>query len=276
MQADLNDLWKLAETRHPSMVPPTDLNAPLWRYLPAEKFRWLVENRRLYMPRLEQLAHNDPLEGTMPAGEAAWWRQQIRSAKSPDDAKQMLQNFQTMWKFVEQFRQGWFVSCWTMGESENFAFWQIYGRNESRCATCEARIVNPSQSVAIRTTFRQLEDALPAYVDLGMVRYSDYNFVAGGYPNVYDYVMRKRHFYEYEKEVRAIAHTQLGTISSPAATLHVQSMMFGNSYAPTLNIHALIDEVLLHPESSEKFAVEMRALCREHALPEPRISGLLS
>ncbi|MHC2839796.1 hypothetical protein [Bradyrhizobium diazoefficiens] len=272
---DPTDLWKRDAMRHPSVQPPENPHARLWRYLSGEKFHWLVEQRRLYMPRLEQLAHNDPREGTMPDGHAAWWRESIKSAATPDEAKAILDNFQRIKGFVDRFRRDWFVSCWTKSETENFAFWQIYGRNEATCGDCGQRRVGPTQSVAITTTFSKLERNLPAYVEVGVVKYSDYQITGAGIANMLDYVMSKRQFYEYESEVRAIAHPYLtGGATSPAVSEHFAGSMIGSAYAPSVNVNGLIDEVILHPESTEQFANEIRSLCAEHALPQPRLSGL--
>jgi hypothetical protein len=63
---DPNDLWKRSPTRHPSFRVPENPDLPLWRYMSGKRFRWLVENERLYMPRIEQLTSNDAREATMP------------------------------------------------------------------------------------------------------------------------------------------------------------------------------------------------------------------
>jgi hypothetical protein len=275
MQVDQDDLWTRHEMRHPSVPPPDNLDALLWRYMSERHFRWLVENKRLYMPRLEQLAHNDPREGTIPDAQAAWWMEQIKSAKTAEEAKQVRDNYARICWFVEQLRKDWFVSCWTKSDTENFAFWRIYGRGESVCGSCGQRIHTTGQSVAITTTFRKLESHLPAYVDVGVVKYSDYVTAGVDRYNMLDHVMNKRHFYQYESEVRAV--TNLGLVSaSPAAIAHIKSNMIDGSYAPPVNINSLIVEIVLHPESTESFAQEIRTLCAQHTLPAPRLSGLTS
>jgi hypothetical protein len=166
-----------------------------------------------------------------------------------------------------------FVSCWTKSDTENFAFWRIYGRNESVCANCGQMVHTTGQSVAVATTYRKLEIHLPAFVDVGVVGYSDYVTAGVDRYNMLDHIMNKRRFYRYESEVRAI--TNLGLVSaSEAAIAHIKSNMIDGSYAPPVNISSLIDEVILHPESSEVFAQEITTLCSQRALPIPRLSGL--
>ena len=112
-------------------------------------------------------------------------------------------------------------------------------------------------------------------MEVGVVKYSDYQITGAGIANMLDYVMSKRQFYEYESEVRAIAHPYLtGGATSPAVSEHFAGSMIGSAYAPSVNVNGLIDEVILHPESTEQFANEIRSLCAEHALPQPRLSGL--
>ena len=199
------------------------------------------------MPRLEQMKHNDHREGTMPEGQVAWWNEAIKKAKDHDTAAIAAENYKKIVGFVDMFRAQWFVSCWTQAESENFAFWRIYGRDESPCGTCGRTTISTGQSVAITTTFRKLEAALPAHIDLGTVRYSDYAKTANGLANMFDYVMSKRHFYSYEAEVRAVASHFTGS-GSDVVDGHFRANMIDGSYAPPVNVHAIVDEIVLHPE----------------------------
>jgi hypothetical protein len=84
--------------------------------------------------------------------------------------------------------------------------------------------------------------------------------------------MSKRHFYAYEAEVRAITSNPVGV--SAMLEEHFRTNMVDGSYAPQVNVHAVIDEIVLHPEATTKFVDEMRAFCLKQALPKPRISGL--
>lgn len=69
------------EYQHPAFPqPPPDVS--LWRYLDFEKFDWLANCRRLFMPTAHFLG--DPLEGTRPAGELEWWRAQEENTTSEE------------------------------------------------------------------------------------------------------------------------------------------------------------------------------------------------
>lgn len=275
MQAKHDDLWTRDALRHPSVPAPSNLDARLWRYMSGQNFRWLVDNRRLYMPRLEQLAHNDPREGTMPDAQAAWWQEMIKTADGPEAARQLVDSYKRYSGFVDMLRRDWFVSCWTLDDTENFAFWQIYGRENTACKDCGRLIHTPGISVAIATTFRKLEDLLPAHIEVGRVGYSDYKTAGADRWNLIDHVMNKRHFYKYEAEVRAVANIALqGAPDQRLALEHIESNLVDGAYAPEVNVNALIDDVVVHPEASTDFVKDIKDLCSRNALPEPRLSGL--
>ena len=82
MQLYPDDLWKRDPTRHPSFPIPDQRDVPLWRYLSGTRFRWLVENQRLYMPRIEQLTSNDAREATMPDAQAEFWKELIEKSEN--------------------------------------------------------------------------------------------------------------------------------------------------------------------------------------------------
>jgi hypothetical protein len=273
MQRSHDDLWTRDVLRHPSFVAPPDLDTKLWRYMPVNRFRWLVDHRRLYMPQPVQLAANDAREGTMPDAQAAWWRGLIDNAATPEAAAMYRQNLERMKGFVDSWRSGWFVSCWHRGAAENFAFWRIYGRTEDHCGTCGRLSTSRSDSVAITTTFRVLESVLPAHIDLGLVRYLDYQIDGHDLLNMYDFIMHKRHFYAYESEVRAVA-SAMATFSPGPASDHIRENIIAGSYAPLVDVCSMIQEIVIHPEATQEFFNEMVTYCSDHGLPKPRLSGL--
>ncbi|CAN1723796.1 DUF2971 domain-containing protein [Hyphomicrobium sp. 1Nfss2.1] len=257
---------------HPSFTRPENIDTRLWRYMSAGKFKWLLEEGRLYMPRVAQLAANDSREGTMPDAQAAWLRQ-LADEATPEVAEIHRKNLETMAGFVRMFRDTWFVSCWHAGTSENFAFWRIYSGDDVSCDKCGNKIVGPPHSVAIVTTFRKLEACLPQEVELGLVKYIDYATEGAELSNMYDYIMRKRSYYAYENEVRAVA-SSIGAMVPNGSAQHLAGNIVGGSFAPRVDLAALIEEVVVHPEAPASFFDDVAALCSSHRLPLPRLSGL--
>lgn len=236
----------------------------------ASRFRWLVESSRLYMPRVEQLASLDPLEGTVPDAQAAWWRDMIEIA-SPERATALEKSRDEIAKFVTYSRSSWCVSCWHMSQDENYAFWRIYSREQYACTDCGATLVGPPEGVAIVTNFAKLEAALPAYAEVGLVNYAGFD-VGSGF-NMFDYIMWKRPYYAYEAEVRAVVSSWFSPAPGPAEQ-HFNANIVNGSFAPKINLTDLITEVVVHPEGTETFLNEIVELCAQHGLPTPRVSGL--
>lgn len=240
------------------------MDVRIWRYMPFERFRWLVENRRLYMPQPAQLELNDNFEGTMPRAESAWWDEAVRRADTPEIAAAIKANKKKIAGFVGSFRTGWFISCWHMAEHENYAFWEIYGKE--------------SNSLAIVTTFAKLERALPEHLYLGCVRYIDYEterFEREGdlLPNLFDYIMHKRRFYSYEQEVRAVAS---GHAPANLGGDEIVANFVAGSYAPEIDPVEMIDQVIVHPRATAGFFAGVEEFCAEQSLPQPILSGLSS
>jgi hypothetical protein len=238
----------------------------------AERFRWLVENGRLYMPQPDQIATNDRREGTMPDAQAAWWEEVIRTAETPELADQNRRNFDRMKGFVTSFRSGWFISCWHRSDMRilrSRGFMVV----TTKCADCERLVTSVAQSVAVATTFRKLEAVLPAHIELGVVRYLDYRVQGAELLNMFQFIMHKRHFYAYEAEVRAVATA--ATMMVPGiAEEHIRSNIVAGSYAPPVNVKAMISGIVVHPEATADFLHEIGDLCAQHGLPAPVLSGL--
>jgi hypothetical protein len=125
-------------------------------------------------------------------------------------------------------------------------------------------------------TFDKLESLLPAHIEVGAVRYLDYQTEGVDLlKNMFDYVMHKRHFYKYESEVRAVATAADASIAGRARDYILSHQMDG-SYAPQVDVQVLVGEVVIHPEAQQSFRKEIAAICEQYALPPPRLSGLAS
>src|SRR5574339_340015 len=107
------------------------------------------------MPSAARLG--DPLEGTQPKGDLNWWRSLADHAASEDERRTIEHNRELISRFAVAFRTRYYVRCWHFNEAMNREMWRL-------CA-------NIPHSLAVRTTVTKLRTALPAYVDIGMVRY---------------------------------------------------------------------------------------------------------
>jgi hypothetical protein len=201
----------------------------------------------------------DPLEGTVPAGTIEWWRDQAASATSKEQRRVILKNHKLLSALAAAFRSHYYVSCWHMNAVESKKMWQCYTKGH--------------EAVAVKTSYRALRACLPAYVEIGMVRYIDYANERLPTLNMFEYITHKNIRYCFEREVRAVA---LQPATDELGKSHFQERHFESEtkkgflvFAPDIDIRSLIHGVVLHPESNRKFAERIREMSTSAGLPEP-------
>jgi hypothetical protein len=244
---------------HPAFPQP-DPSVVLWRYMDACKFAWLVEHKRLFMPRADRLG--DPLEGTTPAGELKWWQREATGADTDEMRRIIEHNRAFLSRMAKAFRDNYYISCWHMNTHENHAMWGCYTKQP--------------ESVAITITYAALRASLPPYVDMGTVRYIDYASDRLPTMNMFEYIMHKDSYYGFESEVRAVAFPpavdELGRADFLANRFESESDPGLQVFAPAVDPARLIKGVVLHPEASSAFEAEITALCLSKGLPRPERS----
>lgn len=245
------------EYQHPAFPPPSHPEVLLWRYLDFEKFDWLASNRRLFMPSAQLLG--DPLEGTAPIGHIAWWRALEDGAASEEQRRIIEKNKEKVFAFAKAFRPHYYVSCWHMNALENTKMWRCYTKSPD--------------AVAVATSYQALRASLPAYVEIGTVRYIDYSSESLPSLNMFECITHKNINFCFEREVRAVA---LPPAPEGLGASHFQANHFESEtqkgflvFAPEVDIATLIDRVVLHPESSSAFAEKIRSACEGAGLPKP-------
>ena len=251
------------QMQHPSFPQPSDENVLVWRYLTFDKFKWLVEESRLYMPCLFDF--QDQLEGRSPNGQKDWWTTTANSETNPDRKKIILDNFKKIESFAESFRKKYFVSCWHLNDFESPKMWGEYA--------------NTYASVAIKTTYKRLANALPNYLNIGMVRYINYkNDRLPETFNLFDYVMHKDNDqFGLESEVRVIAVPPVPAFAEDHK--HFFSNLFEKAsgqknyvFAPPVELNDLFDDVIIRPRASAEEQQLIADFCRKHKVPPPRVS----
>ncbi len=184
-----------------------------------------------------------------------------------DEARQAAINdsIEILCRFAAGFYPNYFVSCWSMRDVESDLMWRSY--------------TTSAEAVAVQTTFARLEQSLPPYVDIGLVRYIDYQTQGFGRMNMFEWPMHKRLQYAEDREVRVLANAAL---LDQLGGKELRSNLFegGTSSqsvrvcAPPVNISTLIEAIYLHPSAGSKFTDKAAKFCHAHRLPEPRLSEL--
>ena len=163
------------------VVPqPINDSVTLRRYLNLPKFVSLLVSGKLYLTRSD--VFSDPLEGSVTRLMAEALKEQFN-----DKLHVVLE----LADFRRLSRESTFVNCWSFGDSESVAMWNLY---------CES-----VYGVAIQTTYKKLRDSLPEEgFNFAPVRYINYQ--TDGFPQsnlIYPF-FHKRDVYEYEQEVRVV------------------------------------------------------------------------
>lgn len=201
----------------------------------------------------------DPLEGIQPKGDVNYWQSLVDRATSEEEKRTIEHNRQLVSRFAAAFRTRYYVSCWHVNEAINPEMWKLY--------------TDSPDSVAIRTTYAKLRAALPAYVEIGMVRYIDHAVDRLPTLNMLEYITHKSNVFEHEQELRAVAMHPIveGLDQQHFRTNHFEAK--GNPafrvFAPPVDVSHILDFVFVHPEASDLFFEEVRSLCLEHGLPIP-------
>jgi hypothetical protein len=175
------EILDLEFSREP-LSPLPDLKARIWRYMDLAKFVSMLQNNALYFPVVADLGDN--LEAAPP--------------RLPSNASAMER--QSAFSSWSLFRCINFASCWHLAEDESAAMWAIYaGRH---------------QGIAIQSTLQALFQSFPVaaqedangILKIGRVEYTDPDReeVPKKLVDSYAAVLRKRHWYRYEEEVRII------------------------------------------------------------------------
>jgi hypothetical protein len=244
--------------QHPAFPQPADLNAVIWRYLGIEKFEWLVAERRLYMARADLLG--DEHEGTTPPAELAGWRMAAEQAEDEHQRRTIESNRAQLSEYAEVFRQSYYVSCWQMAPDENVAMWDRY--------------VKTPDSLAVKTSYSTLREQLQRMiVELGVVRYIDYDRQGLPSVNMLQLITHKRHFFADEREVRAVVCTMVqGDIRHEYIDPFLTTD--GRGFTPSIDPQRLIQGIVLHPRASPEFSARVSELCVLNGLPAPGLSRL--
>ncbi|WKL56635.1 hypothetical protein Q1W73_13255 [Asticcacaulis sp. ZE23SCel15] len=243
--------------KHPSFPQPDNIAQVIWRYMDSDKFEWLLEQGRLFMPTADNLC--DPLEGSTPRGEIEWWEQEVLNATTDEQLATIAHNRQFLADFRRNFRPRYYVSCWHMNTHENYSMWCCYTKT--------------NRAVAIKTTYTALRKALPIEVLMGVIRYIDYSTDRLPWGNMFECIMHKDINFRYEAEVRAIMtlppNDELGLQKFSEDHFALTANPNLRVYAPKVDVSTMIEGIVLHPDVSKSYAAKVRKLCIAKGLPAP-------
>ncbi len=226
-----------------SLAETPDLNDVIWRFMDFPKFFSTVCNQALYFPVVSAL--NDVLESAPP--------------RLPKDAT--VHAKMSAWSRWQRQRHMVFVNCWHWSPVESAAMWALYSRH--------------GEGLAIQSTFGAATQAFgshvnstPHTVQAGMVKYinSDAESTPGQTSNIILDALKKRDWYEYEKELRFMHVAMDNYVEQP----------FGSEVDPgtaqkrgiwiKCRLQTLIKSVVLAPSAPPFLADVIRQICQQFGL----------
>lgn len=186
---------------HHSLVTEPDENVSIWRYMSLPKFMSLIYEQALFFSSIETLKRYEPYEASFTSRELEFFTETQELYLQSKLTVDFLEQERTSKK---AFNLTMFVNCWHQNDDENAAMWKLY--------------VPEGEGIAIKTTFRRLTQSfrpilLPdengeATIPLilaGKVLYIDHRNSSNELElNIFNSVMRKSKYYEYEREIRAV------------------------------------------------------------------------
>ena len=207
------------------------VRAALWRYMDFTKFLAMLDDRALFFSRAKNF--DDPYEGAFASGNV--WRRKFVLSRATNDRKPE----------PPQTEPDLVINCWYAAKHESAAMWSLYARN--------------TDAIAIRTTVKHLQAALPDATRVGLVKYVDYT---KHWIPEHDSVLRyfhKRMSFQHENELRA-------AIDMNAPDSPLLGHATENGLKISVDLEKLIDAIYIGPKSSDWFVELVTSICKRYGL----------
>jgi hypothetical protein len=216
----------------PMMTPLSD-PMHVWRYLSFGRFAWLLQNRKLWLSRVDLLG--DDWEMRL-AGEQL---EHVIATHPPTPLGAVAEDpIERATRIIRNWRLTAFVNCWSAQAHESHALWRVF------CPSAEG--------VAIRSTLERLRASVGEPIEVRKVNYGP----PGSHrrtPTRKDLITQKRPMFEYEHEYRLIFFedaTQEATVKGIALDWDPETW---------------IEAIRIHPEADNAFAETVARLVEEYA-----------
>jgi len=244
MTEDIPESSKLDQRlSHPCFPQPSNPKLRVWRYMDLAKFVWMLNEKRLFMSRLDKLT--DPYEGSLTAKTIEGIDLFLRQHGSKDGWAEMS-------KFYRENQSSTFVCCWHGNEQESEAMWRLY------CGSGHGIAIQSTYDRLVETVKEQLE------VYVGCVKYIDYEHEWFPDANAFHPVMHKRLAFAHEREVRLV--------SSSASYRSMPFEKRPTSVSIPWDSTAMIERVYVDPYAPEYFYDVVQSIVSEF---EPSLSPRL-
>jgi hypothetical protein len=206
---------------------PKNPNIKIWRYFDFTKFVSLLADKGLFFPT--SIHFNDQFEGSF-----SFVNKKLR----PLIYKHLgiHHNINEISSFYKNLRSWVGISCWHMNEFESAGMWSLYSKMD--------------ESICIQSTYQKLRNLLNKDIQIGEVRYVDYNKEWIPEKDILSPFFYKRKSFEHERELRAIINFS-GKHDFSDLNFPDKKPIEGNLVK--LDLKNLIENVFVSPNSSNWF-----------------------
>lgn len=233
---------------HPDFEQPKDESTKVWRYMDLSKFLSLLETSSLYFTRSDKFI--DPYEGTMPKITS----EKISTYFTEFDNACEMQN--ELLNLIDLNRKLTLINCWYQSEYESDAMWHLYS----------------NKGIAIQTTFEKLKNSFNTSndnVQIGQVKYIDYNIEGMFYLNALTPFLFKRISFEHEREIRAViwntqTNRELVDEDDKVAIDIIKHGKFSN-----IDLQTLIETIYVLPTAPSWFHKLVISILNKYKLDKP-------
>lgn len=244
---------------HPSLVPPEDKNAKIWRYMEYSRFKSILEKHGLFFAK--PATFKDKYEGTMPAANKKQDSQNDKNRPAP--------------KLIEdelgRLRPVTLISCWHLNNDESAEMWNHYS--------------NRDKGIAIQSTYQKLSKSLDNNKDdivyIGSAKYIDFDNEPIDATNIYKIFGSKQKHLEWECELSAITispqydfedrvlgrNLQVGKLFVPPdRKIFDLSTLTESGKFVSVNLEVLIERIYVVPGSSNDAYEEIKSITKQFGL----------
>jgi hypothetical protein len=243
-------------TEHGCFKPAAIRSSLVRRYMPLEKFEWMLQRKALYFCRAEFF--DDKREGFFTEASAGGrdatinkWLPMTESRKHPigndlaNTTVQLILDDNT-----RAAREQMYVNCWHMNDDESGEMWASYAGGQSG-------------GVCVKTSYQTLTDELPRECYLGCVEYIDRSREQVDPINAFNFIMRSKGLeYADEREVRSVIRM------AKIAPLRLELLDDKGLVVP-VDLNRLVEEVVVSPNSAPGLLERVKELTRLHAVQVP-------
>ncbi len=241
---------------------PLEDNHIIWRYMDFTKFIDLINKKKLFFCRIDKL--QDKFEGSttnsnLINAENNMYKGLQNYNMPLDTQENCVKGRQLFNKYLHEIwvRKSNFVNCWHINEIESSAMWDVYcGRGNG---------------IAIKSTFGRLKRAFDKFeknVYIGKVNYDidyiDPNNQGISEKNLFNYVLNKQKFFEYENELRCVISKKIEVFKnveiielSPENMAkkfaEIKEIPIDQGIYADIDLNLLIEKIVISPHSEKWF-----------------------